>query len=63
MKDGGRRTLREIAARIGGNIPEASISARLRDLRKLGYQVERRPDPVSSIPGFVRVYSYRVIRG
>jgi hypothetical protein len=61
MKDHGWRTLREISTRHG-SIPEASVSARLRDLRKLGCQVERRIDPVSSVPG-VRVYAYRVRRG
>ncbi len=61
VKDGGWRTLREVATRHG-NIPEASVSARLRDLRKLGFKVERRIDPVSSRP-WVRVYAYRVKRG
>ena len=43
MMDGVRRTLREIADTLG--IPEASASARLRDLRKErfgSYQIERR---------------------
>ena len=43
MRDGRWRTLREIAELTGA--PEASVSARLRDLRKPakgGYTVERR---------------------
>jgi hypothetical protein len=40
MDEGAWRTLREIAAETGD--PEASISARLRDLRRAGYVVERR---------------------
>jgi hypothetical protein len=43
LADGAWRTLREIAAKTGD--PEASISARLRDLRKLafgGHKVDRR---------------------
>lgn len=43
MRDGTWRTLREIAAATGD--PEASVSARLRDLRKAafgGFTVERR---------------------
>lgn len=42
MLDGKPRTLREIAAVVGA--PEASVSARLRDMRKArfgGYEVER----------------------
>jgi hypothetical protein len=40
MRDGAWRTLGEIAAQSGA--PEASVSARLRDIRnKLGYTVER----------------------
>ena len=44
MFDGQWRTLREIADALGGQ-PEASVSARLRDLRKDrfgGFSVERR---------------------
>lgn len=37
MIDGAWRTLAEISAVTGD--PEASVSARLRDLRKVGYQV------------------------
>lgn len=40
MDDHKWRTLREISEST--QAPEASISARLRDLRKLGYTVERR---------------------
>lgn len=39
MLDGKPRTLREISASTGA--PEASVSARLRDLRSRGYSVER----------------------
>ena len=39
MADSRWRTLSEIAEATGD--PEASVSARLRDLRKLGYTVER----------------------
>jgi hypothetical protein len=45
MRDGSWRTLREIADAVGS--PEASVSARLRDLRKERYgsfQVERQRD-------------------
>lgn len=40
MRDGEWRGLRDIAAVT--DHPEASVSARLRDLRKVGYTVERR---------------------
>ena len=40
MKDGKERTLREIAGQAGA--PEASASARLRDLRAMGFDVRRR---------------------
>lgn len=40
MEDGRWRTLQEIAASTGD--PEASVSARLRDLRRAGYRVDRR---------------------
>ena len=40
MRHGEWRTLADIAANTGH--PEASVSARLRDLRKVGYTVERR---------------------
>lgn len=56
MLDGQWRTLREIAASVGA--PEASISARLRDLRKSrfgGYLVLRRR--VDASPG---LWEYRV---
>lgn len=56
MRDEGWRTLREISTRIGGT-PEASISARLRDLRKIGYRVDRRQ--AADIKK-VRVNEYRV---
>lgn len=40
MADGAWHTLKEIAAATGA--PEASSSARLRDLRRAGFTVERR---------------------
>lgn len=40
MADGEWRTLAEIAAATGA--PEASVSARLRDLRRRGFAVDRR---------------------
>jgi hypothetical protein len=40
MADGAWRTLRRIATAL--DYPEASVSARLRDIRKQGYLVERR---------------------
>jgi len=40
MRDGGWRSLREISQHT--NAPEASVSARLRDFRKLGLEVDRR---------------------
>lgn len=40
MRDGKWRTLAEIADATGH--PEASVSARLRDFRKVGYTVDRR---------------------
>lgn len=46
-------TLREIADELG--YPEASISARLRDLRKQGYPVERR-----RVAGQRGLWEYRV---
>jgi hypothetical protein len=58
MQDHGWRTLRELATRHG-NLPEASASARLRELRRVGYIVERRP---ARLPAGVKakVYEYRV---
>jgi hypothetical protein len=58
MDDGGWRTLREIAVRHGA-IPEASASARLRAIRSLGFDVERR---AAHLPGnhARRVFEYRV---
>lgn len=61
MLDGEFRTLGEIqhtgAARTGHVDPEASISARLRDFRKIGCTVERRRrgDPK------VGLFEYRVL--
>ena len=54
MVDGQWRTLAEISAATGA--PEASVSARLRDLRRDGYVVER---------AFVErgLHRYRVSRG
>ena len=40
MRDGEWRTLSQLAGLT--DCPEASVSARLRDLRKIGYEVERR---------------------
>jgi hypothetical protein len=40
MSDGHWRTLRRISEETGA--PEASVSARLRDARKVGWTVERR---------------------
>lgn len=42
MNDGQWRTLGEIFAALGMGFPEASVSARLRDLRHNGRTVERR---------------------
>lgn len=39
MADGQPHTLRELSAKTGD--PEASVSARLRDLRKAGFNIER----------------------
>lgn len=39
VKTGEWVTLRQIAAHVGA--PEASVSARLRDIRRLGFTVER----------------------
>jgi hypothetical protein len=46
MQDGESRTLHEIAVALrklypGSHFPEASLSARLRDMRRAGYTVER----------------------
>jgi hypothetical protein len=57
MLDGQWRTLGDIMLGVGG-ASEASISARLRDLRKPKFgalPVERRPQKFS-----VRVYEYRI---
>jgi len=40
MLDGTHRTIGQIVSSIGG-ISEAGASARLRDIRKLGYEVEK----------------------
>lgn len=40
MSDGTWRTLREISDNVGA--PEASVSARLRDIRGFGWTVDRR---------------------
>lgn len=52
MKDGQWRTLRELADSCGGS--EASVSARLRDIRRMGFTVER--DYVSK-----GLFRYRVV--
>jgi hypothetical protein len=54
MQDGAWRTLYEIACKTGA--PEASASARLRDLRRAGLVVERRR--MASMPG---LWEYRVV--
>lgn len=53
MSDGTERRLSDIAAAVGGS--EASVSARLRDLRKHGETVTRRRDG-----GRAGVWWYRV---
>jgi hypothetical protein len=56
VRDGQWRTLREISEAVSA--PEASVSARLRDLRKPqfgGYNIERR-----SVDGVAGLYEYRV---
>ena len=55
MIDGHWRTLREISDAL--KAPEASVSARLRDLRKNGYDVQRqrRGDPKKGL------HEYRVV--
>ena len=53
MQDGAWRTLYEIACKTGA--PEASASARLRDLRRAGLTVERR-----RLAGMPSVWEYRV---
>lgn len=55
MRDGRARSLREIAQETGD--PEASISARLRDLRRMGYTVNRkRREPKSA-----GIFEYQVL--
>lgn len=57
MLDGKWRTLREISEALGGE-PEASVSARLRDLRANrngGYIVDR-----EAVPGQRGLFKYRV---
>lgn len=54
MIDGQSRTLRDINVATGA--PEASVSARLRDLRASGYTVER-----SRVPGHKNLFLYRVV--
>ncbi len=59
MADGRWRTLGEIAAAVG--CPEASVSARLRDLRKEkfgGHQVDR-----ERVPGQNGLWRYRLVLG
>lgn len=60
MEDGGWRTLAEIAAlihaRFGQRCAETGISARLRDLRKMGRTVESRRRG-----GAGGLYEYRVV--
>lgn len=58
MEVGWWRTLREVANAVGA--PEASVSARLRDLRKAkhgGYTIERR-----RVPGGNGLHEYRMVR-
>lgn len=55
MADGKWKTLSEIASEAGS--PEASVSARLRDLRKHGFIVDRKP-----VEGQTGLYKYAVRR-
>lgn len=61
MSDGEWRTLHDIAVALrklyGGHFPEASLSARLRDLRRAGYIVEhKRQSP------WTAVWIYRAVK-
>jgi DNA-binding IclR family transcriptional regulator len=56
MLDGEWRTLRQISRLTGA--PEASASARLRDLRKCGWQVDRKRKGDPRIGVFVYRVSY-----
>lgn len=59
MANGAWWTLKELAERSGGT--EASVSARLRDLRKErfgGYTVERQ-----RVPGANGLWQYRIVTG
>ena len=62
MNDGGWRTLRELSIRHG-SIPEASASARLREMRRYGWIIERRRAVLPGVPATARVYAYRARRG
>lgn len=53
LAHGEYRTFREIIGGIGGRASEAAVSARLRDLRKEGLTVEKKPIARG-------VYGYRV---
>lgn len=53
MSDGGWRTLADISQAV--NAPEASVSARLRDLRREGYVVDRHRLPQKN-----GLHSYRL---
>ena len=53
----GWQTLGELERAFQGKYPQASLSARLRDLRRLGYAVERRPRK-NAARG---VFEYRVL--
>ena len=59
MQDGQYRTLRRIAEAVGGS--EASVSARLRDLRKPRYgklKIDRR-----AVAEWSRLYEYALVNG
>lgn len=45
MQDGQWRTFRQIQDSLSVHASEASISARLRELRSLGHQIDRRQKP------------------
>lgn len=55
MRDGKFRTLREIAA-ISGD-PEASVSARIRELRSMGFNVHRDVPVGTTRPARYRIAS------
>ena len=60
LRTGAWRTLEELRERIGKG-SEAGISARLRELRKLGFTIERRRRP--HVPGERGLFEYRLQGG